>query len=529
VNRLVQALPFTEAQAGARKGRSTQDQVFTLKGVINHRTQQGKPTYLAFLDVKQAYDSVWKAAVLLNLWEKGIKGKMWRVLRALNNDLTAQILTRFGLTKEIPVLESLRQGGIASGVEFASLMDQAQTELEAEGLGVRFHNILISALLLMDDVVLLAESPKMLQRMLDVLDKLALRAHLLYNTIKSKIMVINAPQHKSRTWFVGDLILEETLIYTYLGEVIASSMSMSPHLTHLTQRSYAVSTTMYATSAEPVLAKIKMNTLFQLYETCWLKAILYNSETWQLSKTNLQQLTQLQLNTLRRILKIPRSTPKVAIYGETGILPIEYEMHKRQLSYYHTLLNADKIAALVLQKQIQHPNARSWAALIDSLLEKYNLTYDTFTIRKFTKQKWKGIVKKAINRDFYQWYVEACQKSKMINIFAHKKDPTKALYMKELSRNQAATIFRLRCKMTTSGANTSTTPKVCRWCKNGHESDLHLFEYCMAEKIQASRSKYKIGSINAIFKNNPNLNELKQITEFVKEIGILPDGFEWVQ
>ena len=99
----------------------------------------------------------------------------------------------------------------------------------------------------------------------------------------------------------------------------------------------------------------------------------------------------------------------------------------------------------------------------------------------------------------------------------------------ELTYLLAATTFRLRCKMTTSGANTSTTPKVCRWCKNGHESDLHLFEYCMAEKIQASRRKYKIGSINAIFQNKPNLNELKQITEFVKEIGMLPDGFEWVQ
>ena len=94
VNRVNHALPFTEAQAGARKGRSTTDQVFILKSVLRSRRANGQLTYLAFLDIKQAYDQVWKAAVMVTLWERGIRGKIWRILRLLNTGLTTDLASQ---------------------------------------------------------------------------------------------------------------------------------------------------------------------------------------------------------------------------------------------------------------------------------------------------------------------------------------------------------------------------------------------------------------------------------------------------
>ena len=64
LRRIENVLDFSDAQAGARKGRSTTDQVFILKSTINSRRAQGKCTYLAFLDLHKAYDHVWKVAVL---------------------------------------------------------------------------------------------------------------------------------------------------------------------------------------------------------------------------------------------------------------------------------------------------------------------------------------------------------------------------------------------------------------------------------------------------------------------------------
>ena len=88
LNRISTELPFTEAQAGARKGRSTTDQVFALKTLLNQRKSEGKTTYLAFLDIEKAYDKAWKAGVMLSLWRKGIRGKIWRIMKKLSEGIT---------------------------------------------------------------------------------------------------------------------------------------------------------------------------------------------------------------------------------------------------------------------------------------------------------------------------------------------------------------------------------------------------------------------------------------------------------
>ena len=360
INRVSKIVPFTEAQAGARKGRATHDQIFTLKPVLNERKQRGNATYLAFLDVQKAYDSMWGAAVVKNLWERGVRGKMWRVLKALNEGKSTQIATRFGLTDDIMVRESLRQGGVASPIEFAALMDQLAVDLEAEGLHVDYHGIKISCLLLMDDVVLIADNPKQLQSMLDAADRLALRAHLSYNQTKSKIMVVNGKANNERIWFLGEHILEETDRYTYLGETLTNDLRMTGHLGHLTQRSFGVSSNMFAVASEPTLAKIKIQTLIQLYQTCWIPAILHGCETWMMDRSALERLKALQLNIVKQIFKAPKSALISALLGETGILPIQYEIQKRQMMYLYSLLNTTKQALTILRIMIEEIHSGTW-------------------------------------------------------------------------------------------------------------------------------------------------------------------------
>ena len=35
------------------------------------------------LDVQKAYDTVWRGALWLKLWDMGIKGRMWRVIKKM--------------------------------------------------------------------------------------------------------------------------------------------------------------------------------------------------------------------------------------------------------------------------------------------------------------------------------------------------------------------------------------------------------------------------------------------------------------
>ena len=78
-NRIKSVLSFTEAQAGAREGRSSVDQLFILKLVIQQRNFQRKQTYIALIDIEKVFDYNWREGMLYDLWQREVRGKIWRV------------------------------------------------------------------------------------------------------------------------------------------------------------------------------------------------------------------------------------------------------------------------------------------------------------------------------------------------------------------------------------------------------------------------------------------------------------------
>ena len=118
----------------------------------------------------------------------------------------------------------------------------------------------------------------------------------------------------------------------------------------------------------------------------------------------IKSVTQLQLNLLRRPLKVPTSNPKVALYGELGVLPIEQEIHKQQLGYLHNLLTADKFASNILWLQITHNQPRSWWVSVCSLLTRYDLPNNIAENAAMKKEEWKRNVKRGIQMFLHNWY-----------------------------------------------------------------------------------------------------------------------------
>ena len=92
-DRLVQYLDKSskihEGQAGFRAGRCCIDNIYTLNELIQGHLKEGKKTFSFFLDIQKAYDSVWRNGLWLKLWNMGVKGKMWRVIKTMSQLLVS--------------------------------------------------------------------------------------------------------------------------------------------------------------------------------------------------------------------------------------------------------------------------------------------------------------------------------------------------------------------------------------------------------------------------------------------------------
>ena len=66
-----------------RSQRSCIDHVYSLSHIVQERTRQGLPTWLFSRDAAKAFDTVWRDGLLDRLWDKGVRGRLWRIIRNL--------------------------------------------------------------------------------------------------------------------------------------------------------------------------------------------------------------------------------------------------------------------------------------------------------------------------------------------------------------------------------------------------------------------------------------------------------------
>ena len=83
-NRLVKYLEkhniIPENQIGFRHSHRTADHVLTLKTIIDKYFQSKKYVYCCFIDLKSAFDTVWRTAIFYKLLKLGIGGNFLNIL-----------------------------------------------------------------------------------------------------------------------------------------------------------------------------------------------------------------------------------------------------------------------------------------------------------------------------------------------------------------------------------------------------------------------------------------------------------------
>jgi hypothetical protein len=150
-----------DQQGGFRAERGCPEMVWTLDETIKWRKRRRMTTYMCFLDVRKAYDTVWFLGLWHRMKEKGIGGKLLRVCKEWYDEMESCVLVRGDRTNWFPIEQGVKQGGILSPLLYSLFINDIALAMEEAGCeGVEVGSQRISILMYADDVSVTNKSPQ---------------------------------------------------------------------------------------------------------------------------------------------------------------------------------------------------------------------------------------------------------------------------------------------------------------------------------------------------------------------------------
>ena len=210
-----------DCQYGFRKGRGVEDVWWIMEAVLDGKGKK----YVGFIDFSKAFDRVWREGLWYKLYEKGVKGKMWRMIQEWYKDSAVKAEWRGVKTGWIGVEEGVRQGCILSGLLFLVYVDDLLKELKDGEEGVRIggagkEGVRVNAVMYADDLEIFGREGGDLIRKLELIERWSKKWKMEVSIEKSEVVVFGAKEiEREGGWKMGTGVIRENNEARCLGTI----------------------------------------------------------------------------------------------------------------------------------------------------------------------------------------------------------------------------------------------------------------------------------------------------------------------
>ena len=486
--------------AGSRKERGPVDNTFLFRGVMDHHKFTNKTLYVTAYDFEQAFDSLWLEDCILSLKDVGVEKEYLQLIYNLNKRAAVTVQTPYGPTSTFHTDPIVKQGTVLG----PNLCSASTGEYCGENIGVCVGNVIISSLLYVDDIIDLSSS-------IDVYVAVHLKALLFLKRKKLNLsgtkcytMILN---RKTKNGEVPVLIIDEennVILATeikYLGDIFNSRGNNDGLIADRVKRGTRAMITIASLMSETEVGVYHVSVMLLLYQSLFLSTTLFNSQAWSnLRKKDIDELRGLQLKFLKRVVGVASSSSNSFTFLELGVLPIEYEIEKRQLIYLHKILqlsSSDPVSQMFWEmKKFHEAGEKNWWSGIAPCLAKYGLP-QLDQIKELSKECYKRKVKESVGEfALKQLVTECCGLKKTADL---KYDCLKLQdYFSCLCPSQARLVFKWRSQ--TLNIKTHLTYKyndtLCRGCQNEVEDPYHIINCGAETKVDAALNVLEIDCLD---------------------------------
>ena len=325
-------------QAGFRKGMRTEDQLFRFVQSTLDASQKYEHTGAVFIDLKQAYDKVWRSGLLMKMLNIGIEGKCYKWIKHFLSERTIQTKVNNSISAKKTLEEGLPQGSALSCTLFLIFLNDLPSSLQ------------IRKALFADDIIIWtsSESLKSIEKKLNKclltistyckLWKLEVnKTKTVYNIFTSNTKLAKAKLELN----MDGTLLQKDDCPKYLGVQLDQHLNLKNHMTNLGKKANKRLKIM-KTLASTTWGTDK-HTLRNIYLGYVRSAMEYaNSVQMISSESSRKNLNKIQNDALRFICAGMRSTPIAACEIDANVEPLQIRREKATLESYERYKRAEK-------------------------------------------------------------------------------------------------------------------------------------------------------------------------------------------
>ena len=223
-------------------------------------------------------------------------------------------------------------------------------------------------------MALIADSPTVLQCMIDTAASYAMKWHYCFNVSKSVVLVVGespttrAAARSSRQWFLCGSPLSEVDMTKHLGIVLSVN---SPHAHRATVLTTSFRSCYYglATLCARFTTLNPCTSLFLLKSFC-LPLLCFSFELWSPPQSTILVLEQALNKALRTIIGVPVHAPTLGIHLLLGTIPVNLLLKLRRLTFLINTLHLPPSAPAlqILKSRLNHSGPSLWLTTISVIL-----------------------------------------------------------------------------------------------------------------------------------------------------------------
>jgi hypothetical protein len=384
---------LNNSQNGFRKNRGTAEHILLLRRLIEESESWNTPLILVFIDFVKAFDSVNWCQMWSILKAYRVPARIINAIKLLYIGSNARVVTKDGLTDPVKFQSGVKQGCVLAPFLFVIVVDFVLKMSVNKDLGLRVKSrkssrdqgYVVTDTIFADDSAFIFDNILNAQSQISEVEKLCNIVGLKINRSKSECMFINCSGIISIA--SGPLVNVDE--FKYLGSYIRSSFKDTQIRIGI---AWAAARKLINIWKSNLSTKLKIKSFRAFIESI----LLYGSETWTLTQTQLEKLDGTYTKLLRFCLNIHWSEHMKNVDLYHGLPKISDTLVTRQLMFAGHCFRADQpIHHVLFWKPLNGSRnvGRPKMTYIDNIV-KYSgyLEIDDIKRKMADRNKWREIV-----------------------------------------------------------------------------------------------------------------------------------------